>query len=149
MYPSASVLRDTDAEQCVQDKTAATVNKIYDNVIALPAEFMDIFDIMESMMVNQVSVCLLDGLATPLGDRLADLVPIIEDLQDKLADIMSTIRDGISNARSALESADDGYEQLKAPPPPGDWGIWHSKSGEPYPKDTVVSLQRWPNAKVV
>ena len=106
--------------ECVQDKTVTTVTNIYDNVVALPAEIMDIIDVMDTMMVNQVTLCLLP-VATPLGDGLASLVPTIQSLQDTLGALMATIQEGIRSGRTALESADDGYEHFKAPPPPGDW----------------------------
>lgn len=124
--------------ECVQDKTVATVNGIYVNVIALPVEIMDIINVMDVMMDNEVSICLLDGLATPLGDGLAELVPTIEGLQESLDGLLASLRDGIQGGREALDKADDGYEILKGAPTGDEWGVWHTKTGEDYPPKTVT-----------
>ena len=128
VYTSAPPNDQTD---CV-DKTATTVEKINDNVMELPAEIMDIINVMDTMMDNQVTLCLLP-VAGPLGDGLAGLVPTIQDLQDSLGDIMLQIREGIQGGREAIDAADDGYEHFKAPPPPGDWGMSITEDGQPYP----------------
>lgn len=128
----------TEETECVQIKTVDTVNAIYDNVLALPAEIMDIISVMDAMMLNQVTICLLDGLATPLGDGLESLVSPIEDLQGALDGILAQIRDGVAGGRDALDQADDAYETLKSPPANGEWGVSIQESGEPYPMRTVT-----------
>lgn len=122
--------------ECVQDKTVTIVNNIHDNVISLPTELTDIVDTLDTMMVNRVSLCFSEiNLAARIGDGLAELVPLLEDLQTTLGDFMGTVREMIQDLRRTLAQADDGWEELKAPPPPGHWGVSITEAGDPYPND--------------
>ena len=137
VYKRKATVVPADQIECVQDKTVAILAAINDNVLELPTEVTGITDVMSTMMANGVPLCLLP-VATPLGDVLDGLVPTLQGLQDTLSDLMATVKDAIRTGRASLDTADDSYEHLIAPPPPGDWGYSIQEDGSDYPQQEAA-----------
>lgn len=127
------------AEQldCINVKTIPTLAGINDNVLSLPSAITDITLIMDNMMTNQITLCMIP-IAGPLGDGLSSLASTLSNLQDTLATLMATMRGAIRDGRVSLNQMDDSYEQLVAPPPPGDFATSFDANGDPYPQDTII-----------